>query len=160
MYQFSRSIYRDLVPRIDTCGGSTERTLMARRQVLEACEGTIERLVSDRRYFARPAKTLFNEVREHFALAEQVRVYMVIERHIELIEEFLDSLPADVTLDGQQRNCLASTRKGTPCQREPLPGMDYCPSHKHLEETFEDEARVQRGESRAATRLVQEAAAA
>jgi hypothetical protein len=42
-----------------------------------------------------------------------------------------------VTLDGQERHCLASTRKGTPCQREPLPGMDYCPSHKHLEETIE-----------------------
>ena len=136
MYQFSRSIYRDLVPRIDASGG-TERTFAARRKVLEACEATIERLVSDRRYFARPAKTLFSEVRELFALAEQVRVYMVIERHVDLIEEFLDSLPADVTLDGQHRSCLASTRKGTPCQREPLPGMDYCPSHKHLEETFE-----------------------
>jgi hypothetical protein len=135
MYQFSRSIYRDLVPRIDASGG-VERTFAARRKVLEACESTIERLVCDRRYFARPAKTLFSEVREHFALAEQVRVYMVIERHINLVEEFLDSLPADVTLDGQQRSCLASTRKGTPCQREPLPGMDYCPSHKHLEETF------------------------
>ena len=136
MYQFSRSIYRELFPRID---GSerAERTFAARRKVLEACEATIQRLVSDRRYFARPAKTLFTEVREHFALAEQVRVYIVIERHVERIEEFLDSLPADVTLDGQQRNCLASTRKGTPCQREPLPGMDYCPSHKHLEETVE-----------------------
>ena len=69
---------------------------------------------------------------------------MVIERHIGLIEEFLDSLPADVTLDGQARNCLASTRKGTPCQREPLPGMDYCPSHKHLEETFEVPGEVER----------------
>jgi hypothetical protein len=137
MYQLSRSIYRDLVPRIDTCGGSSERTLAARRQILEACEAVIQRLVSDRRYFARPAKTLFTEIRDHFVLAEQVRVYMVIEHHIERIEEFLDSLPADVTLDGQQRNCLASTRKGTPCQREPLPGMDYCPSHKHLEETIE-----------------------
>jgi hypothetical protein len=136
MYQFSRSIYRELVPRIDTSEG-VERTFTARRKVLEACEATIQRLVSDRRYFARPAKTLFSEVREHFALAEQVRVYMVIERRIGLVEEFLDSLPADVTLDGQQRNCLASTRKGTPCQREPLPGRDYCPSHKHLEETFE-----------------------
>ena len=106
------------------------------RHLLEACEATIQRLVTDRRYFARPAKTLFTEVREHFALAEQVRVYMVIEHHIERIEEFLDSLPDDVTLDGQERNCLASTRKGTPCQREPLPGMDYCPSHKHLEETL------------------------
>ena len=136
MYHFSRSIYRDLSPRIDTSGG-VEGTLTARQNLLEACEATIHRLVSDRRYFARPAKTLFTEVRELFALAEQVRVYMVIERHIELIEEFLDALPADVTLDGQDRSCLASTRKGTPCQREPLPGMDYCPSHKHLEETFE-----------------------
>jgi enamine deaminase RidA (YjgF/YER057c/UK114 family) len=136
MYQFSRSIYRDLASRIDTSEG-VERTFAARRTLLEACESTIQRLVSDRRYFARPAKTLFTEVREFFALAEQVRVYMVIERHIGLIEEFLDSLPADVTLDGQERNCVASTRKGTPCQREPLPGMDYCPSHKHLEETFE-----------------------
>ena len=134
MYQFSRSIYRDLAARIDTSGG-IERTFRSRQQLLEACEGTIERLVSDRRYFARPAKTLFSEVREHFALAEQVRVYMVIERHIELVEEFLDSLPVDVTLDGQERNCLASTRKGTPCRREPLPGKEYCPSHKHLEET-------------------------
>jgi len=159
MYQFSRSIYRELIPRIDGSEGA-ERTFAARRKVLEACEATIQRLVSDRRYFARPAKTLFTEVREHFALAEQVRVYMVIERHVERIEEFLDSLPADVTLDGQQRNCLASTRKGTPCQREPLPGMDYCPSHKHLEEVFEDDARVRGGGSRAATRLVQEAAAA
>jgi hypothetical protein len=135
MYQFSRSIYRELVPRIDTSGG-VERTFAARRKVLEACENTIQRLVCDRRYFARPTKTLFSEVREHFALAEQVRVYMVIERQIGMVEEFLDSLPADVTLDGQQRNCHASTRKGTPCQREPLPGLDYCPSHKHLEETF------------------------
>jgi hypothetical protein len=39
-------------------------------------------------------------------------------------------------LDGQERDCLASKRKGSLCQREPLPGMDYCPSHKHLEETF------------------------
>src|ERR671910_1666483 len=136
MYQFSRSIYRDLAPRIDASGG-VERTLAARRQLLEACEGTIQRLITDRRYFARPAKTLFTEVREHFALAEQVRVHMVIERHIELVEEFLDSLPADVTLDGQERNCQASTRRGTPCRREPLPGREYCPSHKHLEETFD-----------------------
>jgi len=136
MYQFSRSVYRDLAPRIDASGG-VEETFKARQQLLQSCEATIQRLVSDRRYFARPAKTLFTEVREHFALAEQVRVYMVIERHIELIEEFLDSLPADVRLDGQERHCLASTRKGTPCRREPLPGMDYCPSHKHLEETEE-----------------------
>src|SRR4029078_13673662 len=115
MYQFSRSIYRDLAPRIDASAG-VERTFTARQKLLEACEATIQRLVTDRRYFARPAKTLFSEVREHFALAEQVRVYMVIERQIGMVDEFLDSLPAYVPLNGQERNCLASTRKGTPCQ--------------------------------------------
>ena len=54
MYQFSRSIYRDLIARIDTSEG-VERTFAARRKVLESCEATIERLVCDRRYFARPA---------------------------------------------------------------------------------------------------------
>ena len=63
---------------------------------------------------------LFTEVREYFALAEQVRVYMVIERHIGLIEEFLDSLPADVTLDGQERNCLAALA------RAPLASVSRC----------------------------------
>jgi hypothetical protein len=29
--------------------------------------------------------------------------------------------------------CRATTRKGRPCQRTPLPERDYCPSHQHLE---------------------------
>ncbi len=118
-------------------GTVSNRSIAARQDLLRACEGTIRRLAGDRRYFARPAKTLFTEVREHFALAEQVRVYMVIERYLDLAIDFLENLPDDVSLDGNPRNCLASTRKGTPCQREPLPGRDYCPSHKHLEEAFD-----------------------
>ena len=64
-------------------------------------------------------------------------MWRVIERNIDLALNFLDQMPEGVTLDGQQRQCQAHTRKGTPCQRDPLPGRDYCPSHKHLEETFE-----------------------
>ena len=30
--------------------------------------------------------------------------------------------------------CKATTRKGKPCQRTPLPDREYCPSHQHLEE--------------------------
>ena len=30
------------------------------------------------------------------------------------------------------------TRKGQPCQRQPLPASEYCPSHQHLTETFEE----------------------
>ena len=96
----------------------------------------MRRMACDRRYFARPARKLFSEIRDHFALADQVRVYLVIERFVGLPQEHLERLPDAVVLDGQPRSCLASTRKGTPCQREPLPGRDYCPSHKHLEETF------------------------
>lgn len=132
MYRFSRSIYRELAPRIGPAEEPAARAAR-RHQVLEACEATMRRMAFDRRYFARPARTLFNDVREHFALADQVRVYMVIERNVNLALEHLEQLPAQTGLDGRPRACLASTRKGTPCQREPLPGRDYCPSHKHLE---------------------------
>jgi hypothetical protein len=136
MYRFSRSIYRELAPHIEERDG-VESATAARQDLLRACEATIRRLAGDRRYFARPAKTLFTEVRELFALSDQVYVYMVIERYTDLAIDFLESLPDDVSLDGSPRNCLASTRKGTPCQREPLSGRDYCPSHKHLEEAFD-----------------------
>jgi hypothetical protein len=140
MYRFSRSIYREISPRI--VEGDDFGKAAARNHVLEACEATVRRLACDRRYFAKPAKTLFTDVREHFPLAEQVFVYRVIEKNIELCQEFLEQLPPDVNLDGTPRECHASTRKGTPCQREPLPGRDYCPSHKHLEEVIERELEV------------------
>lgn len=135
MYRFSRSIYRELAPRIDAETITEEST--ARHRILEACEATMRRLAHDRRYFARPAKSLFSEIRDEFALADQVNVYMVVERYVNLAIDHLERLPDDVCLDGRPRACQASTRQGTPCQREPLPGRDYCPSHKHLEEPAE-----------------------
>jgi hypothetical protein len=135
MYHFSRSIYRELAPRVidGTPGGPSPR-----QELLEACEQTMRRLAVDRRYFARPARSLFNQIRISFPISEQLYVYKVIERHISLATEYLDALPPDVCLYGVPRQCRASTRKGTPCQRDPLPGMDYCPSHKHLEEPVEE----------------------
>jgi hypothetical protein len=136
MYRFSRSIYRELAPRViedewDPSGCANKQ------QVLDACEGAIRRLTYDRRYFARPARSLFNEVRAHFSMNDQLIVWRVVERNINLALEFLERLPEGVGLNGQPRDCHAHTRKGTPCRRTPLPGRDYCPSHKHLEETFE-----------------------
>jgi hypothetical protein len=135
MYRFSRSIYRELAPRVIE-DPSDPTGCRNKQQVLDACEGTIRRLTTDRRYFARPARSLFNEVRVHFAMSDQLRVWRVIERNINLALEFLARLPDGVGLDGQPRQCQAHTRRGTPCRREPLPHRDYCPSHKHLEETF------------------------
>ena len=136
MYRFSRSIYRELAPAVIEDDrdptGCTNKQL-----VLDACEDVIRRLTYDRRYFARPARALFCEVRMHFAINDQLRVWRVIERNINLALGFLERTPPGTGLDGVPRHCRAHTRKGTPCQREPLPGRDYCPSHKHLEETFE-----------------------
>jgi hypothetical protein len=135
MYRFSRSIYKELAPSViedehDSTGCRNKQA------VLDACEETIRRLTADRRYFARPARSLFSSVRMHFPLNEQVRVWNVIDTNIRLAKDFLERMP-EVDMDGITRECRAHTRKGTPCQREPLPGRDYCPSHKHLEEALD-----------------------
>jgi hypothetical protein len=136
MYRFSRSIYRDLAPRVvedpkDFTGCNN------RQKLLEACEGAIRRISTDRRYFARPSRSLFNEVRMHFSMKDQLYVWNVIDTNLSLALELMETAPELLDIDGGPRECRAHTRKGTPCQREPLPGRDYCPSHKHLEETFE-----------------------
>lgn len=136
MYQFSRSIYRELAPRViedhrDQTGCRNKQT------VLDACEGVVRRLACDRRYFARPARTLFTEIRTHFGIGDQLAVWRVVERNIALAVLYLEQMPEDADFGGAPRECQAHTRRGTPCQRDPLPGRDYCPSHKHLEESFD-----------------------
>jgi hypothetical protein len=136
MYQFSRSIFRELAD--DVVAEGTADVCRERQRFLRACEASMERLALDRHYFAKPVKTLFRDVRSFFPISQQMRVYRVIERHVELAMEYVDSQArAGVTFDGSPLCCHASTRKGTPCQRVPLPGSKYCPSHKHLEEEFE-----------------------
>jgi hypothetical protein len=161
MYRFSRSIYRDLAPYViadqanangssnghangippangNGNGNAPGDVADNRRRLLEACEAAMRRLAYDRRYFAHPARSLFSEVRIYFPIQEQDRVFRVVERNVKLAIEHLERLPEDgIGLDGQPHECRAHTRKGTPCQRQPLPGRDYCPSHKHLEESLE-----------------------
>ena len=137
MYRFSRSIYRELSPGvIADCRGTVEAN---RRQVLKACEKAIERLATDRHYFARPTRTLFNDIRDYFPIQAQLRVYQVIQRHMTLAGEYVDQHAQEgVSFDGSPLCCHATTRKGTACQRVPLPGSQYCPSHQHLDERYAD----------------------
>jgi hypothetical protein len=105
---------------------------------LRACEASMERLATDRHYFAKPVRTLFNDVRHFFPIGDQLHVYRVCEKHMTLATEFVDTqLRTGTTFDGSPVCCHASTRRGTPCARIPLPGSKYCPSHKHLDEEFE-----------------------
>jgi hypothetical protein len=136
MYQFSRSLYRELAQ--DVVPSLGEDAVATRQRFLRACESSVERLALDRHYFAKPVRTLFNDVRHYFPLSEQMRVYRVCEKHMRLATEYVDSqLREGVTFDGSPVCCHASTRRGTACQRVPLPGSKYCPSHKHLQDEFE-----------------------
>ena len=137
MYQFSRSIYRELAPQIISSGPCDQRESNQAR-VLQACERAIERLATDRRYFARPARSLFNDIRVYFPMQAQRRVYSVIECHLRVARAFFSQQAMHgYDLEGNPLQCRATTRKGTPCQRVPLPHNGYCPSHQHLAETEE-----------------------
>jgi hypothetical protein len=133
MYQFSRRLYREMVQDVVPAKGAD--VAVTRQRFLRECEHSMERLAVDRHYFANPVKTLFKDVRNFFPLSEQLRVYSACERTMALATEYVDShLRAGVTFDGSPVCCHASTRRGTACQRVPLPGSKYCPSHKHLDE--------------------------
>lgn len=132
MYQFSRAIYRELAGEIIQ-GDDTGRR---HAKVLRACEGTVERLAFDRHYFARPARTLFLDVRTHFPMTAQARVLKIIERYLAAADEWLSQQPQNgYDVAGNPLQCRATTRKGTACQRAPLPRNGYCPSHQHLADT-------------------------
>ncbi len=138
MFQFSRAIYRELAPDID--GEACAPCRSSHEHVLKACETTMERLAADRHYFARPARTLFNDIRFCFPMAAQARVWRVVTAYIAAAEAYLDRQPrAGVDVNGNPLQCRATTRKGTACQRVPLPHNGYCPSHQHLAETEERE---------------------
>ena len=137
MYEISRSMYRDLCTEVtpDRRGSTIE----GRQRLLRACESSVERLAHDRHYFAFPTRTLFYDVRTLFPLSQQ-----------------RPRPPGDRAAHDRGRSarrqlrrarrrcsagtplcCHATTRKGGACQRTPLPGGLYCPSHKHLDGRFE-----------------------
>jgi hypothetical protein len=138
MYQFSRAIYLRLADDIldeDVMPGRSNH-----ERVLRASEAAIERLATDRHYFAKPARTLFREIRIYFPMTAQRKACEVVRRYI-AAEEYFTTLPLHgFDVNGNPLQCRATTRKGTACQRMPLPHNGYCPSHQHLTETEDVEA--------------------
>jgi hypothetical protein len=135
MYQFSRGIYRELSPLVDRSHGA-RNAFEVRQALLAACEASVERLATDRHYFARPARTLFSDIRSYFPVCRQEQVFQVVQRYMALADEFVATLPRNgVDPQGNPLQCRAVTRKGTACQRAPLASNGYCPSHQHLAET-------------------------
>ncbi len=140
MYQFSRAIYRDLAPYI-TEARSDAGGVANHKHVLDACESAVERLATDRHYFAKPARTLFCDIRTYFPMGAQERVLQTVNRYMGLAQRFLIEHPieAHAAVTDEPPTCRATTRKGSTCQRVPLPHNGYCPSHQHLADTEHNE---------------------
>ena len=134
MYQYSRAIYRSIKDLIDPYA-SAEVRLESRRQVLAACENTMERLAVDPLYFAKPDRVLFQDIRRYFPITHQAQVAWAVQEGVSAAVAFIEAQIEAGALDGGVARCRATTRKGKACQRTPLPDRDYCPSHQHLEST-------------------------
>jgi hypothetical protein len=132
MYQYSRAIYRSIKDLIDPyVDGPTQ--LEYRREVLSACEGTMERLAADPHYFAKPDRALFQDIRRYFPITVQAQVAWSVNHGVGAAVEFIEEQIESGAFEGGIAHCHATTRKGKPCQRTPLPERDYCPSHQHLD---------------------------
>jgi hypothetical protein len=74
-------------------------------------------------------------------MGAQSRVWRVVSTYLGCADEWLARQPIHgVDAYGNALECRATTRRGTPCQRMPLPHNGYCPSHQHLAETEDAEA--------------------
>jgi hypothetical protein len=132
MYQYSRAIYRSIKDLIDPYAPAEDRVEF-RRAVLSECEQTMDRLAADPHYFARPDRALFQDIRRYFPIAAQAQVAWAVREGVAAAVSFIEAQLEAGLLDGGIARCKATTRKGKACQRTPLPGRDYCPSHQHLD---------------------------
>ena len=100
MYQYSRAIYRSIKDLVDPYADAQTR-LDYRREVLAACEGTMERLAADPHYFAKPDKALFQDIRRYFPITVQAQVAWSVSHGIGAAVDFIDEsevlTPADET---------------------------------------------------------------
>jgi hypothetical protein len=137
MYRFSRAIYRELAPYILEPSKPDPQGISSHARVVRACEAAMERLATDRHYFAKPARKLFYDIRTYFPMSQQARVLMTVNRYVALAQRFLAEHPVEghASVSDKPPTCRAMTRKGAACQRMPLPHNGYCPSHQHLADT-------------------------
>ena len=89
MYQYSRAIYRSIKELIEPYANSSTR-LDSRRDVLEQCEQTMERLAADPHYFSKPDRALFQDIRRHFPITAQAQVAWVVREGVGAAVSFIE----------------------------------------------------------------------
>ena len=70
---------------------------------------------------------------ERRPITAQAQVAWAVSEGVGAAVSFIEEQIEAGAFDGGIPRCRATTRKGKPCQRTPLPERDYCPSHQHLE---------------------------
>ena len=98
MYQLQPSIYRELARDIieehrDGARATTSASCARARRC-------VERLATDWHYFARPTKTLFNDIRIYFPMSAQLRVYKIVDRYMTFAERLLRVAAERLRLEG------------------------------------------------------------
>jgi hypothetical protein len=115
MYQISRALYRDLADDVIVAPARAPGAPTNRQLVLWACEAAIHRLATDRFYFARPARSLYRDIRIYFPLEAQHRVYRTVQRHLRLAGSIFASDPKTLyALTGQPARVPCVGPQGTP----------------------------------------------
>ena len=132
MYQYSSAIYRTIKDKIDPYV-DPETQLEYRRDVLAACEQTMERLAADPQYFANPDRALFQDIRRYFPITAQAQVAWAVREGVGAAVALHRAADRGRRLRRRRRPLPRDDAQGQACQRTPLPERDYCPSHQHLE---------------------------
>jgi hypothetical protein len=124
VYEHSRALFRALKPFLVQ---DSAHPGLRHRRLLRVCEEAVERMAEDARLTPSPARHVFRRVRTLIRAQDQLRAYAAIEREL---REAAEWFAAERREHGPNlRRCAALNRRGQPCEREPLRGGRYCPSH-------------------------------
>ena len=133
MYQYSRAIYRSIKDLIDpyVTGETQRRSTGARcsRPASRRWSGSPRIRTTSPSRTGRSSRTSGATSRSRC----QAQVAWAVREGVAAAVAFIESQIEAGAFDGGVARCRATTRKGKPCQRTPLPERDYCPSHQHLE---------------------------
>src|SRR5436190_551707 len=110
MYQYSRAIYRSIKDLIDPYVDE-ETQLEYRREVLQACEGTMQRLAQDPHYFAKPDRALFQDIRRYFPITVQAQVAWAVNQGVDAAVSFVEEQIEAGAVDGARHQI---ERRGIP----------------------------------------------